>query len=46
MTLSKKWNTGWKPDMIGYWVIGAGCLIEKCLELSHSPPNCSDDFRK
>ena len=26
-------------DIIGYWVIGAGCGIEKGLELSSSPTN-------
>ena len=36
----------WKLDIIFYWVIGAGCLIEKGLELSFSPPNHSNDFRK
>ena len=29
----------WKLDIIGYWVIGAGCLIEKSLELSPSLSN-------
>ena len=36
----------WKLDIISYWLIGAGCLIEKGLELSPSPPNHSNDFRK
>ena len=36
----------WKLDKIGYWEIGAGCLIEIGLELSPSPPNRSKDFRK
>ena len=36
----------WKLDIIVYQVIGAGCLIEKGLELSSSPPNRSNDFRK
>ena len=31
----------WNLDIIGYWVIGAVCEIEKDLELSPSPPNCS-----
>ena len=35
-----------KLDIIGSCVIGAGCYIEKSLELSPSPPNCSEDFRK
>ena len=33
----------WNLDIIGYWEIGAGCLTEKDLELSPSPPNCSKD---
>ena len=38
----KRWNL----DIIGYLVIGAGCLIEKDLEPSSSPSNCSkDDWR-
>ena len=37
----------WKLDIIRYWVIGAGWLIEKkSLELSPSPPNHSNNFRK
>ena len=36
----------WKLDIIVYWVIGAGCQIEKGLKLSPTPPNCSKDFRK
>ena len=35
-----------KFDIIGYWVIGAGCFIEKGLELSPSHPNHSNDFGK
>ena len=37
-TFSKHWNL----DMIGYWVIGAVCLMEKDLELTPSPPNYSN----
>ena len=33
----------WNFDIIGYWVIGAVCEIEKDLELSPSPPNCSNN---
>ena len=33
-------------DIIGYWVIGAGCSIEKNLELSPGSPNCSKDSWK
>ena len=33
----------WNPDIIGYWVIWAGCWIGKDLKLSPSPPNCSKD---
>ena len=33
-------------DIIVYWVIGAGCLIKKDLELSPSPPNCSKNSWK
>ena len=36
----------WNPDIIGYWVIGAGCEIEKDLELSPRPPNCSKNSFK
>ena len=36
----------WKLDIIDYWVTGAGCLMEKGLKLSSSPPNCSEDFGK
>ena len=36
----------WNLAMFGYWVIGAGCQIEKDLELSCSPQNCSKDFWK
>ena len=32
----------WNPDIIGYWLIGESCQIEKDLELSPSPPNCSE----
>ena len=33
----------WNVDIISYWVIGAVCLIEKDLEFSPSPSNCSKD---
>ena len=33
-------------DIIGCWVIRAGSWIEKDLEPSSSPPNCSKDSRK
>ena len=36
----------WNLDIIGYWVTGAGCSIEKDLRLSPSPPNCSNDSWK
>ena len=36
----------WKLDIISYLVIGAGCLIEKGLKLSPSPPNHLNDIRK
>ena len=36
----------WNLDIIGYWVNGAGCSIEKDLRLSPSPPNCSNDSWK
>ena len=36
----------WNPVIIGYWVIGASCLIEKGLERSPSPPNCSNSSWK
>ena len=36
----------WNLEIIGYWVFGAGSYIEKDLELSPCPPNCSKDFRK
>ena len=36
----------WNLDIIGYWVIGAGCWIEKDLELSASRPNYSKDSWK
>ena len=39
----KKWH--WKLDIIGSWVIGAGCQIEKSLEPSPRPLNHSKDFR-
>ena len=32
----------WNLDILGYWVIGVGCQIEKDMELSPSPPNCSN----
>ena len=38
--LFKKMNY-WNRDIIGYRVIEVGCTIEKDLELSPSPPNCS-----
>ena len=34
----------WNLDITGYCAVGAGCLIEKELELSHSTPYCSKDF--
>ena len=33
-------------DIIGYWLIGAGCSIEENLELSPGSPNCSKDSWK
>ena len=36
----------WNRYLTGYRVIGAGCLIEKGLERSLSPPNCSKDSWK
>ena len=36
----------WNLDITGYWVTGAVCYIEKGQELSTSPPNLSNDFRK
>ena len=36
----------WKHEKIGYWVIGAGCLIEKGLKLSPSLPNHSKWFQE
>ena len=36
----------WNLDIIGYWVIGAGCQIKKGLELISSPLNCSKDSSK
>ena len=36
----------WNRDIIGYRVIGAGCLLEKDLKLSLTPPNCSTDSWK
>ena len=36
----------WNLDIISCWLIGAGCQIEKYLELSTSPPNCSKDSWK
>ena len=42
-TFSKKLKH-WNRDVIGYWVIGAGCWIEKYLEPSPSPRNCSKDY--
>ena len=41
-TFSKKMKQ-WNLNIIGYWVIGSGYWIEKGLELSPSPPNCSKD---
>ena len=36
----------WNLDIIDYWVIGTDFLIEKDLELSPSPPNCSTNSWK
>ena len=36
----------WNLDIVGYWVIGAVCEIEKDLKLSPSPPDCSKDSLK
>ena len=36
----------WNLDIVGYWVIGAGCEIEKDLKLRPSPPDCSKDSLK
>ena len=36
----RHWNLG----IFGYWVIGAGCKIEKDLESSPRLPNCSKDY--
>ena len=36
----------WNLDRIGYWVIEAGCYIEKDLGLIPSPLNCSKDSWK
>ena len=36
----------WNLDIIGYWVIRAGCYIKKDLELSPSSQNCLKDSRK
>ena len=36
----------WNLDIIGYWVIEAGCSIEKDLEPSPSPLNCLKDYWK
>ena len=36
----------WNLDIVGYWVIGTGCKIEKDLELSPSPLNFSKDSWK
>ena len=36
----------WNLYIIGYWVPGASCKIEKDLKLSPSHPNCSNDFWK
>ena len=44
-TFSKKMKH-WNFEILGYFVIGAGCWIEKDLELSHSLPNCSKDSWK
>ena len=44
-TFSKKMKH-WNCDIIGYRVLGAGCLIEKNLELSPSPPDFSKDSWK
>ena len=41
-----KWMKHWNIDIIGYWVNGAGCSIEKDLEHNPSPPNCSKDSWK
>ena len=44
------WNTFWNEtlelDIIGYWVIGTGSLIEKDLEPSPSHPNYLKDYWK
>ena len=42
----KKKMKHWNSDIIGYWVIGAGCWIEKNQQHSHSTPNCSKDIWK
>ena len=34
-------NESLESWIIVYWVIGAGCQIEKDLKLSHNPPNSS-----
>ena len=39
----KKKMEHWNLDITGYWVIWAGCSIEKNLEPSPNPPNCSED---
>ena len=36
----------WKLDIIGFWVIGAGCYIKKSLKRSSNTPNRSKDFTK
>ena len=36
----------WNHDIMGYRVNGAGCKIEKDLELSPSPSNCSKNSWK
>ena len=36
----------WNLNIIGYWVIWAGCYIEKHPEPSPSPPICSNDLWK
>ena len=44
--LFKKKMEHWNLDIISCWLIGAGYQIEKYLELSTSPPNCSKDSWK
>ena len=44
--LFKKRMEHWNYDVASYWVIRAGCYIIKDLELSPSPPNCSNNSWK